>query len=77
MKSIKRYEVKTMLIDERHNHTFIENEIILAKNEKEATKKIQSARGKKIVMYMRELEILPLNISEETAQCILSAIFCN
>lgn len=77
MKDLKRYEITTMLINARHNHTFTETEVILAKDEKEAVKKIQSKRGKKIVVYIRELEILPLEISEKTARRILAVIFCD
>ena len=77
MKDLKRYEINTILIDKRHKHTLTETEIILAKNEKEAIKKIQSKRGKKIVVYIRELEILPLEISEKTARRMLAVIFCD
>ena len=76
MKEFKRYQVKSILIDERYNRTFVEEEeIVLAESRKDAVRKIQSSRGKKIVMYIEELEINPVNVSEETAKYILDAIF--
>ena len=76
MKEFKRYQVKSILIDERYNRTFVEEEeIVLAENRKDAVEKIQSSRGKKIVMYIKELEINPVNIPEEAAKYIMNAIF--